>query len=108
MKGAVGFDQKRGDNVAVTSQTFVAQDGATGRQMVRGELDAGPVGRNVTALVVAALLVFGIGRPLLKRRAAAVEQKIEQQVDASAPSVGQEIATALADAAGRSRSAAGR
>ena len=94
VKGAVGFDQNRGDNVAVTSQVFMAQDGATGPKWYEASW-IGPVGRNLTALVVAALLVFGIGRPLLKRRAAAVEQKISNKAKERA-AVGQEIATALA------------
>ncbi len=94
VKGAVGFDQNRGDNVAVTSQTFMAQDAATGPKWYEASW-IGPVGRNVTALVVAALLVFGIGRPLLKRRAATVEQKISNKTRERA-AVGQEIATALA------------
>jgi flagellar M-ring protein FliF len=95
VKGAVGFDQARGDNVAVTSQTFVAADaGASAKWYEASWLPA--VGRNVTAIVVAAILVFGIGRPMLKRRAAAVEQKIENKAKERAI-VSREIASALAE-----------
>ena len=94
VKGAVGFDQNRGDIVAVTAQNFAAQDGASGAKWYEASW-VGPVGRNLTALLVAALLVFGVARPLMKRRAAAVEQKIASKAKERS-AVGQEIATALA------------
>ena len=95
VKGAIGFDQTRGDNVAVTSQTFVEADAGTAAKWYQASwLPA--VGRNVTAIVVAAILVFGIGRPMLKRRAAAVEQKIANKSRDRAI-VGREIAGALAN-----------
>ncbi|HEY0270302.1 MAG TPA: flagellar basal-body MS-ring/collar protein FliF [Sphingomonas sp.] len=95
VKGAVGFDQTRGDNVAVTSQVFVAADAGAGAKWYEASW-LGAVGRNVTAIIVAAILVFGIGRPMLKRRAAAVEQKIENTAKERTV-VGKEIAAALAD-----------
>ena len=52
------------------------------------------VGRNLTALAVAAILVFGIGRPLLKRRAATAEQKIANKSRERAV-VGREIAAQI-------------
>ncbi len=94
VKGAVGFDQNRGDIVAVTAQNFASQDGAAGPKWYEASW-VGQVGRNLTALVVAALLVFGIGRPLMKRRAAAVDQKIASKARERA-AVGHEIANALA------------
>ncbi|HEY1146092.1 MAG TPA: flagellar M-ring protein FliF, partial [Allosphingosinicella sp.] len=48
--------------------------------------------RNLTALGLAALLVFGVGRPLLRKRAAAVKD-----APAAKANVGNEIAKALAD-----------
>lgn len=68
VKGAVGFDQTRGDVVALSSRSFVKpQEAATPWY----EADwMSPLVRNVSALLVVLLLVFGIGRPLLKRRAA--------------------------------------
>jgi flagellar M-ring protein FliF len=94
VKGAVGFDQNRGDIVAVTAQTFAAADAAAGPKWYEASW-VSLVGRNLTALAVAAILVFGIGRPLLKRRAATVEQKIASKAK-ERTAVGQEIATALA------------
>ena len=94
VKGAVGFDQNRGDIVAVTSQSFAPEDAATGSKWYEASW-LPVVGRNLTALAVAAILVFGIGRPLLKRRAAVAEQKIASKAKERA-AVGKEIATALA------------
>ncbi|WP_019833826.1 flagellar basal-body MS-ring/collar protein FliF [Sphingomonas sp. PR090111-T3T-6A] len=95
VKGAVGFDQNRGDIVAVTSQTFAPEDGAAGPKWYEASW-LPVVGRNLTALAVAAILVFGIGRPLMKRRAAAAEQKIASKAKERA-AVGKEIASALAN-----------
>lgn len=94
VKGAVGFDQNRGDIVAVTSQTFAPEDGSTGPKWYEASW-LPVVGRNLTALAVAAILVFGIGRPLMKRRAAVAEQKIANKARERA-AVGKEIASALA------------
>jgi flagellar M-ring protein FliF len=68
VKNAVGFDQARGDTVALTSRGF-AKDAL-------GE-DAGPpfyeapwfkmLVRNLSALAVVIVVVIGIGKPLLKK-----------------------------------------
>ena len=68
VKNAVGFDQARGDTVALTSRSF-AKDAL-------GE-DAGPafyeapwfkmLVRNLSALAVVIVVVIGIGKPLLKK-----------------------------------------
>src|SRR5262249_55602203 len=58
VKGAVGFDQARGDVVAITSRTF-----ATAEEPATSWWEASwvsMVARNLTALVVAGLLIFGI------------------------------------------------
>ncbi len=94
VKGAVGFNQQRGDTVAVTQQTFVAADAAQGPKWYQASW-LPIVGRNLTALAVAAIVVFGIGRPLLKRRAVAAEQRIANKSKERAQ-VGREIAGALA------------
>jgi flagellar M-ring protein FliF len=94
VKGAVGFDQNRGDSVAVTAQNFAPEDAAAGAKWYEASW-LPVVGRNLTALAVAAILVFGIGRPLMKRRAAVAEQKIASKSRERA-AVGKEIATALA------------
>ena len=87
VKGAVGFDAQRGDAVALSARNFVAIEETT-----ENWWDASWVGmlaRNLTALAIVALLVFGVGKPLLKRRAAA-------KGEAAATSTGKEIAAALA------------
>jgi flagellar M-ring protein FliF len=94
VKGAVGFDQGRGDIVAVTAQAFVSQDAASKPKWYEASW-IGSMVRNLTALLVAALLVFGLGRPLLKRRAVAAEQHIANKARGRAV-VGKEIAEALA------------
>ncbi|WCP14107.1 hypothetical protein sphantq_02550 [Sphingobium sp. AntQ-1] len=69
VKGAVGFDQGRGDVVALSSRSFLKE---TTPEAPWYEADwMSPLVRNVSALLVALLVIFGIGRPLLKRRAAA-------------------------------------
>jgi flagellar M-ring protein FliF len=68
VKGAVGFDQTRGDVVALSSRSFVKPQEAVAPWYEADWMS--PLVRNVSALLVVLLLVFGIGRPLLKRRAA--------------------------------------
>jgi len=78
----------------VTQQTFVAADAAQGPKWYQASW-LPIVGRNLTALAVAAIVVFGIGRPMLKRRAVAAEQRIANKSKERA-TVGREIAGALA------------
>ena len=68
VKGAVGFDQARGDVVALSSRSFV-KEAAVETPWYEADWIA-PLTRNLSALLVALLVIFGIGRPLLKRRAA--------------------------------------
>jgi flagellar M-ring protein FliF len=96
VQGAVGFDQQRGDVVAVTQQAFVVDPAAAGPSWYQAAW-IGPVARNLTAIAVAAILVFGIGRPMMKRRAIAVEQKIANKAKERAQ-MGKEIQTALGSA----------
>jgi flagellar M-ring protein FliF len=93
IKGAVGFDQARGDVVALSARKF-----ADVAPEVAGKWwDAPWVGllaRNLSALLIAALLVFGIGRPLLKRRAAAAAAKAEAEAGVRA-GIGKDMASAI-------------
>ncbi|MDX3901066.1 MAG: flagellar basal-body MS-ring/collar protein FliF [Sphingobium sp.] len=92
VKGAIGFDQARGDVVALSSRSFVK---ATEEVAPWYQADwVSPLVRNVSALLVALLLIFGIGRPLLKRRAAA---KDEAQADQAVQGqrIGREISTEI-------------
>src|SRR3546814_19390654 len=70
IKGAVGYDQGRGDVVAVSARKFVAADaGGLG-----GKWDAASwvstIPGNLSALLVVLELVFGIGWPALTPRSA--------------------------------------
>ncbi|WP_062734522.1 flagellar basal-body MS-ring/collar protein FliF, partial [Sphingobium abikonense] len=92
VKGAVGFDQTRGDVVALSSRSFVKEPAA---ETPWYEADwIAPLARNVSALLVALLVIFGIGRPLLKRRAAAQEAAAAQRAEQQQV-IGQAISTEL-------------
>ncbi|MFZ2997951.1 flagellar basal-body MS-ring/collar protein FliF [Sphingobium sp.] len=71
VKGAIGFDQARGDVVALSSRSFL-KPAAVVTPWYEADW-VSPLVRNVSALLVALLVIFGIGRPLLKRRAAQQE-----------------------------------
>ena len=92
VKGAVGFDQTRGDVVALSSRSFLK----TPETVIPWyESDwMNPLVRNGTALLVALLLVFGIGRPLLKRRAATQAAAAEKTAE-EGQRIGQEISSEL-------------
>lgn len=98
VKGAVGFDQARGDMVALSSRNFAAvEDGEAAWWQAEWVM---PMVRNVTALLIAALVVFGLGRPLMKRSSAAIAKRSEAKQDAAAApkaDVGGEIAAEIAD-----------
>ena len=94
VKGAVGFNQARGDVVAISSRPF-----ATTEEPAPDWWEAGWVSmaaRNGTALLVALLLIFGIARPLMKRSSAMLAKKAEAAT-AHRTKVGGEIAGALSD-----------
>ena len=67
VKGAIGFDQTRGDVVALSSRKFAQPDAV---EAVTPWYEQGWVSllaRNVSAVLVTLILLIGIGRPLLKR-----------------------------------------
>nr|WP_087574565.1 flagellar basal-body MS-ring/collar protein FliF [Sphingomonas sp. CDS-1] len=92
VKGAVGFDQARGDVVALSSRSF-AKEEVVQAPWYEAEW-VSPLVRNVSALLVALLVIFGIGRPLLKRRAAA-QAAVAEQVAAEGKKIGREISTEI-------------
>lgn len=92
VKGAVGFDQARGDVVALSSRSFIKAEEVKAPWY---EADwVSPLVRNLSALAVALLVVFGIGRPLLKRRAAA-QDAAASNMAANGPKIGREISTEI-------------
>jgi flagellar M-ring protein FliF len=100
VKGAVGFDEARGDVVALTARDFAPESEAAAEPSWWEAGWVSLVARNLTALALAALLIFGIGRPLLKRGSAMLAQRA-QNVRAARASVGGEIAAVIADQAQR-------
>ncbi|WP_336959583.1 flagellar basal-body MS-ring/collar protein FliF [Sphingobium aquiterrae] len=96
VKGAVGFDQTRGDTVALSSRGFAK---ATEVVALWYEADwVSMLARNVSALLVALVLIFGLGRPLLKRRAAAREEAAAERA-AQGQQIGREISAEMTRAA---------
>ncbi|CAN5447312.1 flagellar basal-body MS-ring/collar protein FliF [soil metagenome] len=92
VKGAVGFDQARGDTVALSSRSFVkVADDATPWYEASW---VSMLVRNLSALAVVLVLIFGIGRPLLKRRAAAKEENAAANA-IQGQAVGREISAEL-------------
>jgi flagellar M-ring protein FliF len=92
VKGAVGFDQARGDVVALSSRSFVKAEEVKAPWY---EADwVSPLVRNLSALAVALLVIFGIGRPLLKRRAAA-QEAAAANFAVQGQKIGREISTEL-------------
>jgi flagellar M-ring protein FliF len=92
VKGAVGFDQARGDVVALSARSF-AREEVVKAPWYEAEW-VSPLVRNVSALLVSLLVIFGIGRPLLKRRAAAQEAAAVQTA-AEGQKIGREISTEI-------------
>ncbi|MEJ7926873.1 flagellar basal-body MS-ring/collar protein FliF [Sphingobium sp. AN641] len=96
VKGAVGFDQARGDVVALSSRSF-----ARPVEVVAPWYEAdwvAPLTRNVSALLVALLLILGIGRPLMKRRAA-LKEEAAADVAVQGQRIGREISGELSRSA---------
>ena len=69
VRGAVGYDQRRGDVVTVAARAFIDPDAVEAAQWWRPV--AIEAGQGVLALAGLAMLVFGIGRPWLRARATA-------------------------------------
>lgn len=94
VKGAVGYDQQRGDLLAISARSFVAVEDAKAPWYEASWLPM--LARNLSALVIALILVLGVARPLLKRRAAAAPAGEAAAVGAASPKVKGEIAVAVA------------
>ncbi len=67
IKSTVGFSIERGDQVAVTARRFNPVEADPTAEPWYETSWFGMLIRNLSALLVALLLVFGIGRPILKR-----------------------------------------
>lgn len=96
IQGAIGYNQQRGDVVAINARDFAATPESTEAWYEAAWVS--PLVRNGTAIVVVLLFVFFIGRPLLKKGSAALAKRAENRSVARS-SVGGEIAGVLADRA---------
>lgn len=86
VKGAIGFKAARGDVVALSARNFAAVP-ETGANWWDASWVA-LVARNLSALAIAAVLILGIVRPLMRRRSA-----VEQAAKANAkPAAGGQAA----------------
>jgi flagellar M-ring protein FliF len=97
VKGAVGFDQARGDIVAINARPFVAPAEVPATSWWEAAW-VWTLGRNLIGLLIVLAIVFGIGRPLLRKTQAFAASRAENRSAARAQ-VGGEIAGVLADRA---------
>ncbi len=93
VKSAVGFDATRGDQVAITARNFA--DTKLPESSITDAPWMSSLIRNGSALLVILVLLFGIGRPLLKRRSAA-RAKSDAEAAEIRTALGQDISNALA------------
>jgi flagellar M-ring protein FliF len=91
IRGAVGANQERGDMVAITARAFASTETPEPSWYEAAWLS--PLVRGAIGLIVVLAVVFGLGRPMLKRMSAASKAKAEARSD----EVGKQIAAALAD-----------
>ena len=97
VKGAVGFDQQRGDQFALTSRAFVDPAAAAGPKWYEASW-VGIAARNGSALLIALLAFFGVAKPLMKKRAkgAAAAEAGTAASNVNRTAISNEIAAALA------------
>lgn len=78
IKGAIGFNAARGDQIAVTTRKFKSVATENVEQPWYEAPWVAMVARNVTALIVSLLVIFVIGRPLLNRWLKSQEGQADQ------------------------------
>jgi flagellar M-ring protein FliF len=98
VKGAIGYDQTRGDVVALSSRKFVTPVDAASTTPWYEASWVSLLARNISALLVTVVLIIGIGRPLLKRWATAKAEEKTFRAERS-QQIGSEIKLELANAA---------
>lgn len=104
VKGAVGFDQTRGDVVALSARPFapsaeeVAEAETTWITNIWESSWTSTAIRAVTALVIVVVVVFGLARPLGKKVGVVLAEHAES-ARAAKQVMGTEIAAAIADQA---------
>ena len=96
VKGAVGFDSARGDVVALTARSFASAELPQPSWWEASWVSL--LARNLSALAIVALVVFGLAKPLMKRGGAVLAKRAEAEA-ANRTAVGGAIAAAIADQA---------
>ncbi|MPT49280.1 MAG: flagellar M-ring protein FliF [Sphingobium sp.] len=88
VKSAVGFSEQRGDVVSLSSRSFVKDPNASAETPFYETDWFMGLARNVSALAVALVLIFGLGRPLMKKITAGKKAQAEgEAVDGAGPSL---------------------
>lgn len=95
IKGAVGFDAARGDLVAVSARKFAPTEVVEGGPAWYEAPWVALLARNLSALLVVALLVFGVAKPLLARSKEFAARRSDN-AGASRAAIGTQMAAALA------------
>lgn len=99
IKGAVGFDQTRGDVVALSARNFAP---VTQTEPVWYEASwVALLARNLTAILLAALAIFGLARPIIKKVSANAAARAEAAIaqPRQTDTVREEIAQHIVDQA---------
>lgn len=78
IKGAVGFDAQRGDQVVVSERNFAAITDPAASTPWWQESWVAPLARNLTGLAIALIIVFGVARPVLSRFFPGVARKAKK------------------------------
>ncbi|HEX7857517.1 MAG TPA: flagellar M-ring protein FliF C-terminal domain-containing protein, partial [Sphingobium sp.] len=94
VKGAIGFDQTRGDVVALSARKFAVVDDSANITPWYEQSWVSMAVRNVSALLVTLILLLGIGRPLLKRWSAAKAEAVAAETERK-EQLGQQISAAI-------------
>ena len=95
VKGTVGFSAARGDQIAVTTREFKSPEADPAEEAWYESSWFGIIARNLSALLVALLIVLGIGRPVLKRW---LKSQKEQMAGAANGQLGNSATIALQNA----------
>ncbi len=98
VKGAVGFDATRGDVVALTARKFATPADAASATPWYEASWVSMLVRNVSALLVTLVLILGLGRPMLRRWAAAKTEAQTARAERN-QQIGTEIKVQLAQQA---------
>jgi flagellar M-ring protein FliF len=101
VRGTVGFDEARGDNVSVVNQSFMPETASTAGEVAGTPLWEKPLVRDiakiVAGLVVLVLLLLMVVRPLMRNLTAATKVLlVPQQMPVAAIAGGGDVAGAVA------------